>query len=133
MGCFWLTGTLASLSEPGPCTCSCANAGKARTRTSSGKRMGNLDSGVRRGIGHVRFREALSPEPARIAAAAGAPLEVGVIARMGEPIRNPQPGPESDDLGLGELQEGRVHRVPRTAFNRRRGGDVGERLEGPHE
>src|SRR6266849_4665929 len=103
MGCFWLTGTLASLSDPEPWTCSCANAGKARARTSSGMRMGDLDSGVRRGIGHARFREALAPEPARIAAAAGAPRAVGVVARMGEPVRNAQPGPEADDLRLGEL------------------------------
>src|SRR5207237_4122246 len=84
---------------------------------------------VHRRIGYAGIAESGGPQAAGIAAAAGAPETVGVIARRGQLVGDAKLRAAADDVGLAQRDEWSVHAVPRPALDCGRSGEVGERLE----
>src|SRR5689334_18389928 len=83
-------------------------------------------------IGQPGLDESAPPQPAGIAAAAGAARLIGLITRDGLGIVDSETRPLADDPGLAELDQRRVDGA-RTALDPCARGEAGEPREGGDE
>ena len=84
--------------------------------------------GVAGWIGDVGLFKTISPQPAGVAASAGTPLIIGLVAGDSQTVIEAQFDAPADDLTLGEVDEWGVD-LEGVPFDTGLGGDVGQLLE----